>query len=59
MIWQKNQKNHVFKAASETANILTALQEFENGEQPSAKWFPKKKNGQNYKPNKNNEMNRL
>lgn len=31
----------VFKAAKDASKILTLLAQFENGEQPSAKWFPK------------------
>lgn len=31
----------VFQAASEAARILTMLHQFEVGEQPSARWFPK------------------
>lgn len=32
----------VFKAASDAAKILTALHQYEVGEEPTAKWFPKR-----------------
>lgn len=32
----------VFRAASEAARVLTTLRQFEAGEQPAARWFPKR-----------------
>ena len=32
----------VFRAASEAAKVLATLRQFEAGEQPAAKWFPKR-----------------